>query len=149
MIGFEKAADKYLTSWAYWMFKAYHDHTTTAAENQEGIFNPDGTIQEWKEKALTRTYVQYYQGQPLEVFFNDETAEFLVRFKYDGIIEEPSVLYFNKQLNYKNGYKLEITDDNENKIDEVVVDEKENYIYFKINRKSDEELIIKVTLTPL
>jgi hypothetical protein len=52
-------------------------------------------------------------------------------------------------LNYKNGYKLEITDDNENKIDEVVVEEKENYIYFKINRKSDEELIIKVTLTPL
>ena len=62
MIGFEKAADKYLTSWAYWMFKAYHDHTTTAAENQEDIFNPDVSIQEWKEKDLTRTYVQYYQG---------------------------------------------------------------------------------------
>ena len=149
MIGFEKAADKYLTSWAYWMFKAFHDHTTTAAENQEGIFNQDGTIQEWKEKALTRTYIQYYQGEPLEVFFNDETSEFLARFKYLGSIEEPSVLYFNKELNYKNGYKLEITDDNGNTIDDVFVDDKENYIHFKINRKSNEDLIIKVTLTPL
>ena len=95
MIGFEKAADRYLTSWAYWMFKSYHDHTTTAAENQEGIFNDDGTVQSWKEKALSRTYIQYYQGEPLEVFFNDETAEFLSRFKYDKNIQEPSVLYFN------------------------------------------------------
>ena len=69
MIGFEKAADKYLTSWAYWMFKSYYDHTTTAAENQEGIFNEDGTIQKMKEKALSRTYIQYFQGLPLEVFF--------------------------------------------------------------------------------
>ena len=38
MIGFEKAADKYLISWGNLMFKAYPDHTTTAAENQEGIF---------------------------------------------------------------------------------------------------------------
>ena len=85
----------------------------------------------------------------MEVFFNDETSEFLARFKYLGSIEEPSVLYFNKELNYKNGYKLEITDDNGNTIDDVFVDDKENYIHFKINRKSNEDLIIKVTLTPL
>ena len=149
MVGFEKAADKYLTSWAYWMFKAYHDHTTTAPQNEEGIFNEDGTIQSWKEKALTRTYVQYYQGEPLEVFFNDETAEFLVRFKYDESIEEPSVLYFNKELNYNNGYKFEITDDKGNKIEEVTVEEKENYINFKISRKNDKDLVVKATLTPL
>ena len=149
MIGFEKAADKYLTSWAYWMFKAYHDHTTTAAENQEGIFNPDGTIQSWKEKALSRTYIQYYQGEPLETFYNDETSEFFSRFKYDENIKEPSILYFNKELNYNNGYEIEITDDKGNKIDEVDFEEKDNYIYFKINQSNKKDLIIKVTLTPL
>ena len=129
------------------MFKSYHDHTTTAAENQEGIFNDDGTVQSWKEKALSRTYIQYYQGEPLEVFFNDETAEFLSRFKYDKNIQEPSVLYFNKDLNYNNGYDLQITDDNGNKINELEIEEKENYVYFKI-KNMEENLIVKITLTP-
>jgi len=84
----------------------------------------------------------------LEVFFNDETSEFLARFKYDGIIEEPSVLYLNKELNYNNGYKLDITDDKGNKIEEVELEEKGNYIYFKVNRGKEENLVVKVTLTP-
>ena len=149
MVGFEKAADKYLTSWAYWMYKSYNDHTTTAAENEEGIFNDDGTIQNIKEKALSRTYIQYFQGLPLEMFFNDNTSEFLARFKYYKDINESSVLYFNKDLNYKDGYELDITDDNGNKIQELDIEEKGNYIYFKINRNTDEDLIVKVTLSPL
>ena len=149
MIGFEKAADKYLTSWAYWMYKSFYDHTTTAAENEEGIFNDDGTIQNIKEKALSRTYIQYYQGLPLEVFYNDDTSEFLARFEYDGNIDEPSVIYLNKDLNYKDGYELEISDDNGNKIEEITLEEKGNYIYFKINRNKEENLIVKVSLSPL
>lgn len=82
------------------------------------------------------------------MFFNDETSEFLARFNYDGSIEEPSVLYLNKELNYINGYKLEITDDKGNKIEEVELEEKGNYIYFKVNRDKDENLVVKVTLTP-
>ena len=149
MLGFEKAADKYLTSWAYWMYKAYHDHTTTAPQNQEGIFNEDGTLQSYKEKALSRTYIQYYQGVPLEIFFNDETNEFMAKFKYDGRIEEPSVLYLNKELNYNKGYQLDITDEKGNKIEEVSVEDNGNYINFKINRSKDEDLTVKVTLIPL
>ena len=149
MIGFEKAADKYLTSWAYWMYKSFYDHTTTAAENEEGIFNDDGTIQKMKEKALSRTYIQYYQGIPLEVNFNDETNDFYASFKYDGNINESSVLYLNKNLNYKDGYNLKITDESGNKIEEINIEEKENYIYFKINRKVDENLVVKVSLNPL
>ena len=149
MLGFEKAADKYLTSWAYWMYKAYHDHTTTAPQNQEGIFNEDGTLQSYKEKALSRTYIQYYQGVPLEIFFNDETNEFMAKFKYDGSIEEPRVLYLNKELNYNKGYQLDITDEKGNKIEEVSVEDNGNYINFKINRSKDENLTVKVTLIPL
>ena len=102
-----------------------------------------------KEKALSRTYIQYYQGLPLEVFFNDDTSEFLARFEYDGNIEEPSVLYINKDLNYKDGYKLEITDDDGKAIEEVVVKENGNYISIKINRSKEEKLIVKIILYPL
>ena len=129
------------------MYKAYHDHTTTAAENEEGIFNSDGTIQNIKEKALSRTYIQYYQGLPLEVFYNDDTSEFLARFKYDGNINEPTVLYLNKDLNYKDGYDLNITDDDGNKID-FDIEDKDNYISFKINKSKEEELIVKVNVSP-
>ena len=149
MIGFEKAADKYLTSWAYWMYKSYHDHTTTAAENEEGIFNEDGTLQNIKQKALSRTYIQYYQGLPLEVFYNDDTSEFLARFEYDGNIEEPSVLYLNNDLNYKDGYELEITDDDGKKIEEVDIEKDGNYIYIKINRSKEDKFNVRITLNPL
>ena len=44
---------------------------------------------------------------------------------------------------------MEITDDDGNKFENVIINEKENYIHFKINLKSDEDLIIKVTLIPL
>ena len=83
-------------------------------------------------------------------FFNDETAEFLARFKYDKNIDEPSVLYFNKELYYNNGYELKITDDYGNSIEDVIINKKqENYIHFKITKDIDSDLIVKVTLIPL
>ena len=73
----------------------------------------------------------------------------MAKFKYDGRIEEPSVLYLNKELNYNKGYQLDITDEKGNKIEEVSVEDNENYINFKINRSKDENLTVKVTLIPL
>ena len=147
MLGFEKAADKYLTSWAYWMYKSYNDHTTTAAEGQEGIFNDDGTIQNMKEKALTRTYIQYYQGIPQEFNFNDNTKEFNAIFKYDKSINSPSVLYLNKDLYYKNGYKLKVMDANNNDLDGVKITTDGNYINIEIN--NEDGIIVKVNLVAL
>jgi hypothetical protein len=51
--------DAVLGSWAYWQFKTFHDLTTTAQTTSEGFYNQDGSLQEHKLKALTRTYVQY------------------------------------------------------------------------------------------
>ena len=149
MVGFEDAADKYLTSWCYWMYKTFHDHTTTAKDNEEGIFNDDGTLQNMKEKALSRTYIQYYQGVPLEIYFNINTNEFKAKFEYDGTIQEPSVLYLNKKLNYGDGYNLEITDNNGEKIQEIDITENDNYILFKINRSKEEKLIVNIKVTAL
>ena len=146
MLGVVKAADKYLTSWCYWMYKAFNDHTTTAAENQEGMFNEDGTLQSVKEKALSRSYIQSYQGIPLEVNFDDDTSVFTASFTYNPEIKEPSVLYLHKELNYPNGYSLEFTGEDGSPIEGVDVEEKENYVYFKLDQPS--ELKVKVTVSP-
>ena len=147
MLGFQKAADKYLISWAYWMYKTYNDHTTTAAEGQEGIFNDDGTIQNMKEKALSRTYILYYQGIPVEFNFNDNNKEFNAKFIYMKSIEKPSVIYINKDLYYKKGYKLKIMDVNDKELDGVEITEKDNYIDVLINNEDGIE--VKVNLIAL
>ena len=102
-----RAADKHLTSWCYWMYKAFNDHTTTAAENEEGMFNPDGSLQSIKERALSRSYVQSYQGLPLEVNYDDDNKVLKATFSDDPDIKEPGVLYINKKLNYPDGYNID------------------------------------------
>ena len=125
----------------------YNDHTTTAPEGQEGIFNDDGTVQNMKEKALTRTYILYYQGIPLEFIFNDKTKEFNAKFKYDKSINNPSVLYINKDFYYKNGYKLKIMDENNNELDGVQVTEDGNYINILIN--NEDGITVKINLVAI
>lgn len=57
------ASDSVLSSgWAYWQFKYFNDITTTAGTGSEGFYNPDGTLQIRKVKALSRTYVKHAQG---------------------------------------------------------------------------------------
>jgi endoglycosylceramidase len=101
-----EAADQYLTSWAYWMYKPFHDRTSTSGTNGEGMFNEDGTIQEFKYKALTRTYVQAFQGIGTYMNFNKENKQFQAKFRLNKNLDSPTVIYFNKELNYKNGYNV-------------------------------------------
>ena len=143
ILGFVKAADNHLVSWAYWMYKPFNDHTTTAANNTEGIFNSDGTLQAYKEKALSRSYIQAYQGYPLSFNFNDETKEAKAQFQFKKEITEPSILYINSKLNYPNGYYLTVTNEEGENIDANVKEIDENYISIYVN---DEEDGIKVNI---
>ena len=126
-------------SWSYWNYKPYGDHTTTAIElvQYEGIFNPDGTIQTIKEQGLSRAYVPYYQGLPIDFKFEeDSNTNFETSYEYNSEIEAPTVLYYNKEFFYSKGYKIEIINDKtkENLIDSgaVVLEEKiDNYINIK------------------
>lgn len=144
ILGFVKAADNYLVSWNYWMYKPFGDHTTTAKENTEGVFNSDGTVQSFKERALTRTYIQSYQGYPLSMQFNDETIEFNSSFILNNQLIDPSVIYINRQLFYPNGYDLEITSSTGEEIDVDVQEIDDNHISFYIKTKG--EMTIKVLL---
>jgi endoglycosylceramidase len=99
---FANAADENLLSWAYWMYKPFNDHTTSAKQDEEGIFRGDGTLDPFKEKALTRTYIQAYQGVPFVSKFDTETGFYYTGFKYNSEISEPSLLYINRNLFYEN-----------------------------------------------
>jgi hypothetical protein len=63
------AFDSQLSSWSYWMYKSFGDFTTTGGP-KEGMYNPDGTPQAQKLKALTRTYMHAFQGTPNSMYFS-------------------------------------------------------------------------------
>ena len=147
MLSFMKAADKYMVSWAYWMYKAYNDHTTTASQNSEGIFNKNGTIQYYKEKALSRTYVMHYQGYPISLNFDDESKVMKSKFILDSSIKKPCVIYANKDFNYPNGYVVNVYNDEEEILDVNVTYINNNYIEVFVSSKK-ENVIVNIDVTP-
>ncbi|MGL4948131.1 MAG: cellulase family glycosylhydrolase, partial [Mycoplasma sp.] len=105
------ACENNLVSWAYWNYKPYEDFTTSAIAmvEKEGLYNKDGTIQEIKERSLSRAYVQYYQGEPLSFNFINENTSFKSTFIYDSNIRESTTIYFNRNFFYKSGYKVQLS----------------------------------------
>jgi hypothetical protein len=63
------------------------------------------------------------------------------------LISEPSILYFNKDYFYKNGYDFRVFDDNNKDINMIyneIIDE--NYIHFKISKNTKNEKDNKQTV---
>ena len=90
-------ADEFLVGWAYWQFKYYADLTTSAGTGSEGFYESDGSLQHWKVKALTRSYLMYTQGVLTRQYFNTETAALEASFTVDTQIKAPTVIYQNNQ----------------------------------------------------
>ena len=108
IISVMKITEENFISWSYWNYKPYGDHTTSAIEmvSYEGIYNDDGTVQNIKEKGLSRGYVMYYQGKPIDFKYQtNSNTNFETSFEYHKNITEPSVLYYNKGFFYKKGYR--------------------------------------------
>ena len=104
IISVMKITEENFISWSYWNYKPYGDHTTSAIEmvSYEGIYNDDGTVQNIKEKGLSRGYVMYYQGKPIDFKYQtNSNTNFEASFEYHKNITEPSVLYYNKDFFYK------------------------------------------------
>ena len=95
-----EACDDNLVGWAYWMFKGFGDFTTSA-NLQEGFYN-NQTLQVGKVKALARTYVQAYQGNPISIKFNTATGYFSTTFALDPNVKAPTVLFIPTQFYYNN-----------------------------------------------
>ena len=58
-----------------------------------------------KRKALSRTYVQSYNGLPLGSWFNSETGDYSVRM-LPRTLDLPNRVYINEELFYPNGYDV-------------------------------------------
>ena len=50
-------SESLVVGWAYWQFKTYKDFTSQTLDMPSGYYNPDGSVQEEKIYALSRTYV--------------------------------------------------------------------------------------------
>ena len=131
------AADEKLTSWAYWMYKPFGDFTTSCPDDKEGIFNQDGSEQVWKIKALTRSYVQAFQGRGISMKFDKENKSLKVELEADLSITQPTLVYYNKELNYKEGLRVFFDQKTYNSIDAKEV---------KVNFDDSEENILKITM---
>ena len=122
--------EKNFVSWSYWNYKPYGDHTTSAIQivEKEGIFNLNGTVQFNKEKGLSRSYIQYYQGYPLSFNYLNDDTDFESEFVYNDNIKENTILYFNKEFFYKMGYEIDVVDENGKNVDCNIKEFEDNYL---------------------
>jgi len=104
-------ADQYLHSWAYWQFKWYEDFTTAARPGStESFYNPDGSLQEPKVKALARSYVYATCGTPKYQKFDAKTGEFDYSYLHSKNCQgQPTEVFLSEKFYYPNGIKYEFT----------------------------------------
>jgi len=67
--------------------------TTSAGTGSEGFYNADGTLQEWKVKALARSYLRFTQGVLTQMAFDTTTAELKASFTLDTSIKAPTEIF--------------------------------------------------------
>ena len=153
IISVMKITEENFISWSYWNYKPYGDHTTSAIEmvSYEGIYNDDGTVQNIKEKGLSRGYVMYYQGKPIDFKYQtNSNTNFETSFEYHKNITEPSVLYYNKDFFYKKGYNIQVINDDTK--EDLIQTEKvsmdysiDNYINIKcLENKLDDNIKVRI-----
>ena len=147
---FANICDQLLMSWAYWNYKPYGDHTT-ACDNDEGIFNSDGKIQQHKMKALVRPYIQRFQGLPIQNKYEPQSKLLISRFRLNLDITQGSEVYFNEKMTFPDGFKYIIIPYEQNKLkaeDKNIFDkialkiEKMKYkLIFTVSKKNQNEII--------
>ena len=91
-----EVCDSNLVGWAYWEFKTYQDLTTSAGTGSEGFYNKDGSLQDYKVKALARSYLMATQGVPTRNHFNMLNSQFHADFTVDTTIQAATVIYLNQ-----------------------------------------------------
>ena len=102
-------ADEHLVGWAYWQFKTYADLTTSAGTGSEGFWNQDGTLQEYKVKALARSYMPVTQGILTSMKFDTTTADFSAEFTFSDTATGMTSAYFNQEYWYNGEPEVTIT----------------------------------------
>jgi hypothetical protein len=137
-------SDEFLVGWAYWQFKYYGDLTTSAGVGSEGFYNHDGSLQEWKVKALSRTYLMATQGVPTSQKFSMDSSDFTAEFTANTKIDAPTVIYVNQPYYYPSGYSYTLSVSNS----QVSVDDSDSrYLKFQVTDPTLDGKTIKVQIT--
>ncbi|MEZ0578601.1 cellulase family glycosylhydrolase [Nocardioides sp. MH1] len=99
-------ADEHLMSWLHWAYKRWDDPTT--ADDAQGMFTDDadlGSVKAEKLRRLVRTYAQAVAGTPTKMSFDIDTGDFLLRYKPDLRITQPTEVFVSP-LHYPDGYRV-------------------------------------------
>ncbi|CAF4911685.1 unnamed protein product, partial [Rotaria sp. Silwood1] len=103
-------ADEFLQSWSYWQFKKYQDLTTAASPaTAESFYTEDGELEVNKVKALSRSYAQAIAGQPIFMYFEPISCNFVLDFNINTDIKQPTIVYINEDLNYPHGNVIKVS----------------------------------------
>jgi len=101
-------ADSELQSWTYWQFKYYND-PTTAGGSAESFYFPNGTLMTEKVNVLSRTFAQSVAGTITKQSFNIDSAIYELEWIVNATISQPTVIYFNNEAYYPNGYDISLS----------------------------------------
>jgi len=142
-------ADEQLIGWAYWQFKTYADLTTSAGTNSEGVYNVDGTLQDFKIKALARSFVQRTQGTPTKQKFDTNSGNFTFDFNVDTNVNAASVAFFSEEYYYPNSFNYTLSA-NGSALDAsaYTAEYKDNYLSFTITDSALNGEKITLDVTP-
>jgi len=89
------------------MYKGFGDFTTTGGST-EGLYEPDGSLQTAKAKALARTYAWAYQGTPTSMYFSTEDSSFTTTFELNSTVVAPTEIFAHLDYWYSQGYKISV-----------------------------------------
>ena len=97
----------------YWSLKSYHDITTQASTRNgtvlEGLWFPNGTVDEAKLRLLSRTFAPAVAGATLSMQFSPTTGAFTLSFAATATIADPTVVFLNRRLFYPRGAAVTVT----------------------------------------
>lgn len=141
-----EAADTLVASWAYWQFKGFGDFNSISTASS-GLYDDEGELNQRKLRALTRTYIQQYQGIPKEVRFDVHTGDFASWFTHDPEIKKPSVLYYHEKEFYPNGFKVTALFQNETPVRVHTEVKEKNYLSLTLDNKERGEIMLCMTPT--
>jgi len=118
------AADRHLQSHSFWEWKTFCKETNetlnsnssfaaygaciTGYGSHDFIWNDDGSTNQDVMKKLARTYAQAVAGDTISMKYEWKTQYFVLKYEIDTTISAPTEIYLNTELNYPNGFVVEI-----------------------------------------
>ena len=125
-----EAADDKLVSWSYWEYKTYcrESNETLDSDSQQGVWGSchgfiqakegqadgqavgqeTGNHQDDQKRERTRTYAEAVAGVTNSMRFDAVDSTFTLEYVMDGGIDMPTEIRINKEVNYPNGFDVDL-----------------------------------------